>query len=450
MTNIIRKINPQSIMDICDTLALFRPGPRDNISLYLENKSKGKNMIFINEKIKDILAPTYGIILYQEQVIQIVQKVAKYSLSEADLFRQAISKKKYDDLQQLRSDFIVRAVKNNYSQDEASKIFEYVLKFALYGFNKSHSISYAIISYQMAYLKTYYPLEFFVCLLTYNNNATDKIITYLIEAKRNKITILPPSLNHSQNDFTIHQNKILFGFNAIKGIGYETIRKIITIRNDCTEKKFTNLFDALARLINHDIGLSVLQILINAGCLDEFFNDDISNRTSLLLNLENIFKSMKLFSSNYNILSELKLDKFDSLTKQQVDQETIAQANLLGIDFSINPITIIKKNNPSFHLHSLNDIQSFLPDRKINYLAIVKVIKVKRMKTKKNVNIAWLTLEDETAVVNNVIVFNNILSNPTENSLLEVNNFLLVELANTTTSQRKLLSVKHIKKKFTI
>ena len=450
MTNIIRKINPKSIGDICDTLALFRPGPRNNISLYLENKNKKENMIFISEKLKDILLPTYGIILYQEQVIQIVQKVANYSLSEADLFRQAISKKKYDDLKQLKSDFIVRAVKNNYQQDEANKIFEYVLKFGLYGFNKSHSISYAIISYQMAYLKTYYPLEFFVCLLTYNNNATDKIITYLIEAKKNKISILPPSLNYSQNDFTIYQNKILFGFNAIKGIGYETIKKIITIRNSCFEKKFINLFDALTKLVNHEIGLSVLQILINGGCFDEFFNSDVPNRTSLLINLENIFKAIKLSSPNYNMLLELKLDKFDHLTKQQIMQETITQTNLLGIDFSINPIAIIKKNNSFSHLHSLNEIQSFPSDRKANYLAIVKIIKIKRMKTKKNVNIAWLTLEDETTVATNVIVFNNILVNNDESSLLEVNNFLLIELANISTPQRKMLSVKHIKKKFTI
>ena len=450
MTNIIRKINPKSIGDICDTLALFRPGPRNNISLYLENKNKKENMTFINEKLKDILLPTYGIILYQEQVIQIVQKVANYSLSEADLFRQAISKKKYDDLKQLKSDFIVRAVKNNYQQDEANKIFEYVLKFGLYGFNKSHSISYAIISYQMAYLKTYYPLEFFVCLLTYNNNATDKIITYLIEAKKNKISILPPSLNYSQNDFTIYQNKILFGFNAIKGIGYETIKKIITIRNSCFEKKFINLFDALTKLVNHEIGLSVLQILINGGCFDEFFNNDVPNRTSLLINLENIFKAIKLSSPNYNMLLELKFDKFDHLTKQQIAQETITQTNLLGIDFSINPITIIKKNNSFPHLHSLNEIQSFPSDRKANYLAIVKIIKIKRMKTKKNVNIAWLTLEDETTVTTNVIVFNNILVNNDENTLLEVNNFLLVELANISTPQRKMLSVKHIKKKFIV
>ena len=450
MTNIIRKINPQSIADICDTLALFRPGPRNNISLYLENKNKGKNMTFIDEKLKDILAPTYGIILYQEQVIQIVQKVANYSLNEADLFRQAISKKKYDDLKQLKSDFITRAIKNNYLQDKANKIFEYVLKFGLYGFNKSHSISYAIISYQMAYLKTYYPLAFFVCLLTYNNNATEKIITYLIEAKKNKIAILPPSINFSKNDFTIYQNKILFGFNAIKGIGYETIKKVITIRNNCLEKKFVNLFDALTKLINHEIGLSTLQILINAGCFDEFFNKNIPNRTSLLLNLENIFKSIRLSSANYNMLLDLKLDKFDHLTKQQINQEIIAQTNLLGIDFSINPITIIKKNNSFLHLYSLNEIQSFSSDRKTNYLAIVKVIKVKRMKTKKNVNIAWLTLEDETTVINNVIVFNNILSNHDENILLEVNNFLLVELANVSTLQRKMLSVKHIKKKFVI
>ncbi len=450
MTNIIRKINPKSIMDICDTLALFRPGPRDNVSLYLDNKNKGKNMIFINEKIKDILSPTYGIILYQEQVIQIVQKVAKYSLSEADLFRKAISKKEYEVLKQLKYDFITKAVKNNYSQEEANKIFEYILKFGLYGFNKSHSISYAIISYQMAYLKTYYPLEFFVCLLTYNNNATDKIITYLIEAKKNKIAILPPSLNYSQENFTIHQGKILFGFNAIKGIGYETIKKIITIRYSCLEKKFTNLFDALTKLINYDIGLSVLQILINAGCFDEFFNNDIPNRTSLLVNLENIFKSIKLFPTNYNMLADLKLDKFDHLTKQQINQEVIAQTNLLGIDFSINPITIIKKNNSFPQIYSLSEIQSFSPSRITNYLAIVKVIKIKRMKTKKNVNIAWVALEDETTIVNNIIVFNNILANNEENALLEANNFLLVELANISTPQRKMLSIKHIKKKFII
>jgi DNA polymerase III alpha subunit len=134
--------------------------------------------------------------------------------------------------------------------------------------------------------------------------------------------------------------------------------------------------------------LSILQILINGGCFDEFFNNDVPNRTSLLMNLENIFKAIKLSSPNYNMLLELKLDKFDHLTKQQIAQETITQTNLLGIDFSINPIAIIKKNNSFSHLHSLNEIQSFPSDRKANYLAIVKIIKIKRMKTKKNVNIA--------------------------------------------------------------
>lgn len=443
MTNIAKKLAPKSIQEISDVLALFRPGPQDNIPIYLYNKNHSNNMTFINQKLKSILLSTYGIILYQEQIMQIVQIVANYSLNQADSFRYAISKKKLNKLIEWKNDFLSKAINNGYTQNEAQEIFTYILKFANYGFNKSHSLAYSIISYQMAYLKVYFPLEFYACLLTYNNNSLLKINTYLFEAKKNNIKILPPSIIHSLAKFSLYQNKIIFGFSAIKGIGIETIEKIIKWQKQ--KLKINDLFDVLIGLINQGIEISSIKILVKSGCFDDFFNNNIPNRTTLLKNLDNFFNSLKFYSEKYGILNFSRV-KISKSTNEQINFETSEQANLLGFNFIDKQISFIKKQiEQEKNLSCLIDIK-----QNLNYLIIAKVLNVKNVKTKNNTNIAWITLEDETMIIDDIIAFNNVLNDSKQNCLLQTNNFLLIELSVYQSSKNKLIKVNKIIRKINI
>lgn len=383
MTKVVVKIKPKTIEDISIASALFRPGPQENIPLYIENKQHPQSINYINPKIKPILESTFGIIIYQEQVIQIVQEVAKYSLSQADLFRRAISKKNVDKLVDLQKQFIQAAIKNNYLKEDAEKIFDYIFKFAFYGFNHSHSYAYATISYQMAYLKYFYPLEFFTCLLTYNNGSFSKINQYILEAKKYGIIVAQPSIVSSSFDFSICNNKIVFGFLAIKGIGYETIKKIITARQQ-HQDSFNNIINIITILAQNGIGISTLEILIKAGCFDQLFTKEIPNRTTLLKNLESIYVSLKTYTKKYGQLKQIKIETYPT-SPQTINQDNLDQLSLLGISFSQHPIINIKQKHPELNLNNLAKIINE-PTNNKTYQVLVRILKVKKVKTKNNVN----------------------------------------------------------------
>jgi DNA polymerase-3 subunit alpha len=273
MTNLITKIQPISIEDISIASALFRPGPQKNIQTYLNNKANPKLIKYLNKDFEQILSSTYNVIIYQEQVIQIVKQVANYSLSKADLFRRAISKKNINEMENMKNDFIDSAIKNHYSRENAETIYEYIFEFANYGFNHSHSLAYSYISYYMMYLKTYYPLEYFTVLLSTNDNSSDKISTYIKHAKQIGLEVLPPSINNSNSNFSIYKNKILFGFNAIKSIGTESIKKILHTRELQPNKVFTSYMNAIHQMSMNDITFKILETLVKVGCFDELLED---------------------------------------------------------------------------------------------------------------------------------------------------------------------------------
>ena len=223
MGSVLRQLQPDRFEEIIAVVALFRPGPMDNIPSFCNRKHGREEIKYLHSMLEDVLKETYGIIVYQEQVMQIAQVLSNYSLGEADLLRRAMGKKIQKEMDMQKSRFIEGAIQNNIDKKEASKIFDLVDKFAGYGFNKSHAAAYALISYQTAYLKANFPHEFLTATLNYSIDRTDKIILLKQEIERLNINFLKPDINFSNPLFSI-ENKdssksIRFGLAAIKGVG---------------------------------------------------------------------------------------------------------------------------------------------------------------------------------------------------------------------------------------
>ncbi|MCV3754188.1 DNA polymerase III subunit alpha [Ureaplasma zalophigenitalium] len=303
MTNLVKKINPQNIEDISIASALLRPGAQEQIYQYLKNRKEPQSITYENSAIKGILQPTHGIIVYQEQVIQLVQLIARFDAAKADLFRRAISKKDNDQLLALKSDFMKNAQANGYSEAQALKWYDYIMRFGNYGFNHSHSLAYSLISYWLAYLKRHYPLEFFVALLNTQGNNKNKILNYFQEAQTYDITIKPIDICLSQADFSINvtDRSIYFGFQSIKGFGYETCQKIVQ-----ANRNTKNYLDCFANLKTNKVTLANMLVLISLGAFDRFG----LSRKFLQANLE----------KNFAVLELIK-DGFFSFDKQLVDEE---------------------------------------------------------------------------------------------------------------------------------
>ncbi|KXI27507.1 DNA polymerase III subunit alpha [Paraglaciecola hydrolytica] len=276
MKELIKRLRPDTFEDIIALVALFRPGPLQSgmVDNFIDRKH-GREAIsypdaqYQHECLKEILEPTYGIILYQEQVMQIAQVMSGYSLGGADLLRRAMGKKNADEMAKQRESFETGAKDNGIDPDLAIKIFDLVEKFAGYGFNKSHSAAYALVSYQTLWLKTHYPAEFMAAVMSADMDNTDKIVTLVDECQRMGITILPPDLNAGRYKFTVdEQGRIVYGIGAIKGVGEGPIEAIIAAREQ--HQKFSDLFDFCAKVDIKKINKRVLEKLVYAGAFDSF------------------------------------------------------------------------------------------------------------------------------------------------------------------------------------
>jgi len=299
MQDLAKRLKPSTFEDVIAMLALYRPGPMDAGMLddYIERKHGRKPISYFydefEEVLKPILEPTYGVIVYQEQVMQIVQAIGGFSLGEADIIRRAMGKKKADLMAKYAEEFAQRAQKQGFSYENAKALFNLIEKFAGYGFNKSHSAAYAMITYQTAWLKKYYPTEFLSALLTYEADNTDKIAKYIDEAKSLGIEVLPPDVNKSNAEFTPVGEKILFGLSAIKGVGSKAIESIVANR------PFKDLEDFILRVDTSKVNKKVLEQLIKSGAMDCFG----LSRKAMLQNVENILEFKKRVEDKKNAIN---------------------------------------------------------------------------------------------------------------------------------------------------
>lgn len=263
-------MRPDRIEDIIALVALYRPGPMENIPVYNARKHGEEELASIHPKIDYILEETQGVIVYQEQVMQIAQVLAGYSLGEADLLRRAMGKKIKEEMDQQRERFVSGAVERGVSKPQSNMIFDLLAKFANYGFNKSHAAAYGIVSYQTAYLKAHYPVEFLAASMTYDMANTDKINDFRQDARRLGIEIVPPSVQTSYRLFETGENRIYYSLAAIKGVGEGAVEHIVTVRGD---RPFASIEDFCLRIDPKVVNRRTLEQLIAAGALDCFGTD---------------------------------------------------------------------------------------------------------------------------------------------------------------------------------
>jgi DNA polymerase-3 subunit alpha len=282
----LRQMKPTEFNDIVALVALYRPGPMGNIPTYNECKNGQRTPDYIHETLEEILKPTYGIIIYQEQVMQIAQTLAGFTAGEADILRRAMGKKKRAELEKQKEKFISGALKNNIKKDVANYVFTKIEPFADYGFNKSHAVAYALIAFQTAYLKTYYKEEFIAASMSTTLTNTSKLREYVEELKRLKVNVIRPSINNCFAEFKADTNKIFYGLGAIKSVGFDAISNIVNEREK--NGKFTTFINFINRMNPKDVNKLQLEGLVKAGAFDEID----SNRKKLFEAIPKIIQTI--------------------------------------------------------------------------------------------------------------------------------------------------------------
>ncbi|MGG8394921.1 DNA polymerase III subunit alpha, partial [Bacillus cereus] len=267
MRNVLRGLKPNEFEDIVAVNSLYRPGPMEQIPTFIESKHGKRKIEYLHPDLKPILERTYGVIVYQEQIMQIASKLAGFSLGEADLLRRAVSKKNRDILDQERKHFVQGCLRNGYDETSAEKIYDLIVRFANYGFNRSHAVAYSMIGYQLAYLKANYTLEFMTALLSSAIGNEDKIVQYIRETKRKGFHVLPPSLQRSGYNFQIEGNAIRYSLLSIRNIGMATVTALLEERE---KKMFEDLFEFCLRMPSKFVTERNLEAFVWSGCFDDF------------------------------------------------------------------------------------------------------------------------------------------------------------------------------------
>jgi len=353
MRDLLKKLKPTQFEDLIALLALYRPGPIGSgmVDDFINRKHGRLKVRYDHPLLEDILKPTYGIILYQEQVMQIVSKMAGFTLSQADLLRRAISKKNPEVIQQQRKAFIEGCLANKIDKRIADKIFNLIEYFSNYGFNKSHSAAYALISFRTAYLKAHYPVEFMAALLTSERDNTDKVAQYIEDSRHNGIDILPPDINESYAHFTVVGGAIRFGLAAVKNVGQGAIESIVDARKE--HGKFQNLYDFTEHVDLRLVNRKVIESLIKCGAMDSF-NLHRSQMMAMLdhaLEVAGVLQKDRM-SGQYSLFDNFESDdKFKSHfqqvpeIKEWPESQLLAfEKQLLGFYISSHPLAKYEKS----------------------------------------------------------------------------------------------------------
>ena len=391
MQRLNARLKPTNFEDLIAVLALYRPGPMESGMLddFIERKHGRKQVYYPFEEVsfdelKEVLEPTYGMIVYQEQVMQIVQTIGGFSLGEADIIRRAMGKKKRDLMEEYKREFVKRASKRGFDAKKSEILFELIEKFAGYGFNKSHSAAYAMITFQTAYLKAYYPQEFMAALLTSEQDNTDKIVKYVDEVKRLGIKLLPPDVNRSMLEFSATEDNgedvILFGLGAIKGVGKTAVLSILEARG---EGAFNSLDDFLQRIDPNKVNKKVLESLIKSGAMDSF---GYSRRT-LLLNIERIVETSHEITRAKKMAENSLFGDMAELTDIKITLEDMGEYDLkqilefeketLGFYVSGHPLDSFREELEQINYTLSSDLDNIADSSEALFVGKVEEIKTK-------------------------------------------------------------------------
>lgn len=386
MQNLLPKLKPTNFADLIAAVALFRPGPMDNIDLYIKNKQSPDKIIYPHESLKSILKETYGIIVYQEQIMQILSIMADYDYAEADNIRRAMSKKKEDIILKEKDNFINRAINKGYTKEISENVYNLILKFANYGFNKAHSVSYALIGYKMAYLKANYPDMFIVSNLNIFGKAQIKCKEYLSEAQKFHLKLFKPLINKSTDEFIIKGINILLPFNQIVGVSEDFAKAI------CEERKkgdYKSIFDFVRRMPEKYVNKLNLEKLIKA----DVFRDFSYNQKTYITNIDSILN----FADIARGLDEKEVEEPYLIIENNYDEIElrINEKASYGFYVSNHPSSSYQQN-----VVKIENIKKHF-DRNVNMVLCIEEIRT--FKTKKNEDMSSIKASDETGEIELVI-----------------------------------------------
>jgi len=410
MRDLLVKISPNRFEDLIAIVALYRPGPMGSgmIDDFIKRKKGRIPVKYDLPQLKEILDKTYGIILYQEQVMRIANKLANFTMGQADILRKAMGKKRPEEMEKLKEVFIQGAKANGISEKKATKIFDLMARFAEYGFNKSHSAAYAYLAYQTAYLKAHYPVEFMAATLSADMDNTDKIVKSIAACREMEIAILPPDINLCGKEFKVSGNSIRFGLEAVKGVGSSAIESIIASRN--TDGPFTSVSQFFDRVDQRKVNKKVLECLIKAGAFDSLG----MTRLKAMELMNRVFNgSSKIHTARafgqQSIFSDIVEEHTENLKEYNDEERLKYEKEALGFYITGHPLTKYSKQLEKIGTKKTSELEETPDGKEITIGGILRSIK--KIQTKSNAEImAYCTLEDPEGNIE-VIVFPDLYRN---------------------------------------
>jgi DNA polymerase-3 subunit alpha len=401
MREYLRKLKPQTISDLIAMNALYRPGPMDMIDEFIARKHGRQKIDYAHPKLEPILKETYGIIVYQEQVMQIASAMAGFSLGKSDILRRAMGKKNAKLMAQMREEFVKGAIENKIDRKVAEEIFDLMDKFARYGFNKSHSACYSVVAYQTAYLKAHYPAEFMAATMTSEMGSTDRIVFFIEECRRMKIEVLPPDVNESLAQFSVLEGKIRFGLGAVKNVGLNAIESIVSARRK--DGRFKTIYDFCQRIDLRQANKKVLESLIQAGAMDSLEG----NRSQLLASIDvaTSYASSLAQSKARNQGSlfddapeEVRIEPvIPDLPDWELSEKLTREKEVLGFYVSGHPLDTYRAEIQAFSTISLANLESLRDGTAGSVCGMVTNMKVHY--DRRNRAMAFFTIENFTGSI---------------------------------------------------
>ncbi|MDC3412639.1 DNA polymerase III subunit alpha [Terrihalobacillus insolitus] len=399
MQGVLRSLLPSDFEDIVAVNALYRPGPMEYIPVYIKRKHGQEAITYPHPDLKPILGKTYGVLVYQEQIMQIANMMAGFSLGQADILRRAVSKKQKEKMHEQRENFIAGCLTNGYEESVAEEVFDWIVRFSNYGFNRSHAVAYSMIAFQLAYLKAHYPTYFLAELMSSLASQEDKVRMYVKEAKELGIEMLAPSINRSSGRFTVENKRIRMGLSSIKGVGMQAVSEIIRARK---EGSFKHIFDFCLRVSAKIVNRSVMESLILAGAFDETY----PNRASLMATIDQAMEQGELFREFEDqpslFMSDIQLDVSYVEMEPFTPMKYLSfEKSVLGLYVSSHPLSDYRGKLRASGYLALADSKKFLQQR--NQKSAAVVLEIKAIRTKRGDPMAFLILGDESNEVDAVL-----------------------------------------------
>ena len=411
---VLKKLRPTNLEDIAAVNALYRPGPMEQIDTFIKRKHGQEVVKYPHPILESILQSTYGVMVYQEQVMQVTSQMAGFTLGQADILRRAIGKKDGKVIEEEKTHFIEGAIEKGIDVASATKVYQYIERFANYGFNRSHAFAYSLLAYQLAYFKTHYPRAFYTAILRFVGDRSPKLQTYFIEAKQRGISIKNPLINTSLEEYTATIDGIFIGLNAIKGLRRDFIQEILTQRKQ--NGPFIDFMDFAFRIGKRFCKKEVLEALIDAGAFDELGK----NRATLRATIDAVIESVKFHGSNLSLeLNEEMYPKYFEEEDGNIIERIEREIAVLGFPvsaFPTEPYEILYKEQKA------NRISSIYESKQVSVLGILK--NIRKTRTKKGEPMAFGTIQDETGEME-FVVFSEVY--PLVFSLLEENQLVLLK-----------------------